>query len=130
MRPTTKLIFALVAAMGPSFTAVGIVSDAGASSAVTVQQANPTITIATNQDGGDPAFLYAPAQLSAKVGQAITIVNNDATGGHSVSAKDGTFNVDVPPKSSVTFTVPKAGSFPYDCTYHPAQHNPATIDVS
>lgn len=130
MRPTTKLILALVAATGLSFTAVGVVSrHEAAASTVTVQQANPTITI-TSQPDGEFAYVYDPAELSAKVGQTITIVNNDQAGGHSVTAKDGTFSVDVPPKSSVTLTVPKAGSFAYDCTYHPAQHNPATINVS
>lgn len=131
MRATTKLIVALVAAVGLAFSAVGVISEheAGATPAVNVQQANPTITI-TNQAGGDPEYLYDPAELNAKVGQTITIINNDETGVHSVTAKDRSFNVDVPPKSSATLTVPKAGSFPYYCTYHPAQHNPATINVS
>lgn len=131
MRPTKKLIFTLLATMGPSFTAFGFVSqlEAGASTAINVQEANPTITI-TSQPGNDFPFAYDPAQISGKVGQPITIVNNDQNSGHSVTAKDGTFSVDVPPKSTVTLTVSKAGSFAYDCTYHPAQHNPATINVS
>jgi len=67
--------------------------------------------------------------IAAKVGQPITVTNNDGFN-HTVTAKDGTFNVDVPGNGSVTLTVPTAGSFPYSCTYHPGQHNPASINVS
>jgi len=96
---------------------------------VHAQAANPTITI-DNKGGGDPPYTFTPAQLDAKVGQAITITNNDSNGVHSVTAKDQSFSVDVPPQSSVTLTVKKAGSYPYYCQYHTDAHNPATINVS
>ena len=32
--------------------------------------------------------------------------------------------------SNATLTVAKAGSFPYYCTYHANEHNPATIKAS
>jgi len=63
------------------------------------------------------------------VGDTVTFTNNDGFV-HSVTADDGSFNVDVPGKGSVTVTLPTAGSFPYNCVYHPGQHNPATITVS
>ena len=129
MRATMKLIIALVAVMGLWFTAIGAIdqAEAHATGAVTVEQANPTITITT---GGSSPYTYNPAQLNAKAGQAITITNDDPNGVHSVTAKDRSFSVDVPPKGSVTLTVPKAGSYPYYCTYHPDEHNPATINAS
>jgi plastocyanin len=129
MRPTTKLTIALIAFMGLFLTALGAISPnkAHATGAVNVQQANPTITIKTTSS---PPYTYDPAQVSAKVGQAITITNNDPNGVHSVTATDNSFSVDVPPKSSATLTVKKAGSFPYHCAYHADEHNPASINVS
>ena len=49
---------------------------------------------------------------------------------HSVTAKDRSFSVDVPPQSSVTLTVAKAGTYPYFCQYHSETHNAASITVS
>ncbi len=95
--------------------------------AVNAQQANPTITI--NPTGGNP-YTFEPAQLDAKVGQPITVTNNDPNGVHSVTAKDRSFNVDVPPQSSATLTVSKAGKYDYICTYHTDAHNPASLNVS
>jgi plastocyanin len=124
MSATTKLAIAVtaIAIAGLSFTAVGIVSQDEARA----QEANPTITI-TNEGA---TYTYSPDKLQAKAGQPITVTNNDPNGVHTVTAKDRTFNVDVPPKSSVTFTVSKAGHYDYVCTYHQDAHNPASIDVS
>lgn len=128
MRAATKLI--IVAVMGLCLTGIGAVSQNGtaATAAVNAQQAEPKITITTQ--AAEPEYIYDPAELNAKVGQPITITNNDSKGIHSVTAKDGTFDVDVPPNGSVTLTVPKAGSFPYSCNYHPGLHNPASISIS
>lgn len=126
MRAATKLT--IVAVMGLCLTAVGAMYQNGtaATAAVEVQQANPKITIAPQAD----QYSYDPAQLNAKVGETITVTNNDPRGVHSVTAEDRTFNVEVPPNSSMTLTVQKAGSYAYYCTYHPDQHNPASINVS
>ena len=123
MRAQRKAIIALVVALGPSLAPVGIGSqrEALAGSALRVQQAGGTITITD--------LTYDPAELAVKVGETITIINNDDTI-HSVTARDGTFDVDVPPKGRATLTVPKAGSFPYSCAYHSGLHNPATISAS
>ena len=127
MSYTTKLAVAAAAAL--SLTAAVISHDqAHAAPALNVQEANPTITI-TNQ-GGSPAYLYSPAELDAKAGQDITVTNNDPNGVHTVTAKDNSFSVDVPPKSSVTLKVSKPGNYPYYCTYHPTDHNAASIIVS
>jgi plastocyanin len=128
MRAATKLT--IVAVMGLCFTAIGAVyqNETAATAAVKAQQADPKITITVQ--AADRQYTYDPAQLNAKVGQSITITNNDPNGVHSVTAEDGTFNVEVPPNSSMTLTVQKPGSFPYYCTYHSGQHNPASINVS
>ena len=111
MRTPTKLTFAL-AALGLSFTATPTVE---------AQQTGPTITITD--------FIYSPDELNVKVGEPVTITNSDGFA-HTVTAKDGTFDLDVPANGNVTLTVNKAGSMPYSCTYHPGQHNPAKIKVA
>ena len=117
MRTLTKLTIGLVAVLGMAFTAVGVVSDAQAGA----QAAGKTISIKD--------FQYNPADLAVKVGDKVTITNGD-TVPHTVTARDGSFNIEVPANGSATLTVPKAGSHPYYCTYHPDQHNPAKIDAS
>jgi plastocyanin len=128
MSPTRKLALAVAAVAGLSFTIFAVVSPgaARATPAAAVDQANPTITI-TNEGVN---YTFSPAEVDAKVGQAITITNKDQNGVHSVTAKDHSFSVDVPPQSSVTLTVPKAGTYPYYCQYHPDAHNPASLKIS
>jgi plastocyanin len=117
MRTLTKLTIALVAMLGLSFTAVTVASDHQAAA----QTAGKTIAIKD--------FQYNPADLAVKVGEKVTVTNGDSTP-HTVTAKDGSFNVDVPPNGSATLTVPKAGSHPYYCTYHTSEHNPASVTAS
>jgi plastocyanin len=117
MRNVTKVTIGLLAILGLAFTAVSVASDAPAGA----QAGGKTISIKD--------FQYSPAELQVKVGESVTITNSD-TAPHTVTAKDGTFNADVPANGSATITVSKAGSFPYDCTYHPGQHNPASIKAS
>jgi|GEM_PF-2214481 len=126
MLTRTKLLAALVAIAGLSFGAFGMVADNAADASPALKADDPTITI-TNEG---TRYTFTPAQLSAKVGQAITITNKDPNGVHSVTAKDRSFSVDVPPQTSVTLTVSKAGSYPYYCQYHPDAHNPATLNIS
>ncbi len=114
---------AVVVALGLSFahSSFAVQPGAGASTEPKAAPAGPTITIKD--------FIYDPADVTGKAGQSITIANNDGFN-HTVTAKDGTFDLDVPGNGSVTLTISKAGTFPYSCTYHPGQHNPATITVS
>ncbi len=129
LRRGTKFTIALMAVVGLCFTAIGAASqrEAHATAEFKAEQASPTITIAY---GTDTPYKFDPAAVEGKVGQPITVTNNDPNGVHSVTANDQTFSVDVPPKSSVSLTVQKAGSYPYHCTYHSDEHNPATINVS
>ena len=117
MRTLTKLTIALIAVAGMAFTAVGVVSDAPAGA----QAAGKTISIKD--------FQYNPADLAVKVGEKITVTNADAAP-HTLTAKDGSFNVEVPANGQATLTVPKAGQHPYTCTYHQGQHNPASVTAS
>jgi len=127
MRIATKLTLALVAVMALGFIGTGAIAHSEAHAAAAINADNPAITITPSST---PPYTYSPAQLNVKTGQPITIKNNDENGVHSVTAKDHSFSVDVPPKGSVTLTVPKAGSFPYYCTYHADEHNQASITAS
>ena len=118
MRKLTMLIAGLVVALGLSAAAVGVTP--GGEPTAQAQEAG-AITI--------DQFQYNPAELAAKVGQPITNTNNDDIP-HTVTAEDGSFDVTVPAKGNATVTVPKAGAFPYTCTLHPGQHNPASINAS
>jgi plastocyanin len=117
MRTLTKLSIALVAVLGFAFTAVGVTSHAPAQA----QAGGKTITIKD--------FKNSPADLQAKAGETITVTNGDSAP-HTVTAKDGAFNTEVPANGSATLTVSKPGNHPYECTYHPGQHNPASITIS
>jgi plastocyanin len=100
-----------------AFTAVGVVPGTHQAGA----QTDKAITINN--------FQYSPADLAVKVGDKVTVTNNDDAP-HTVTARDGSFNAEVPAHGNATLTVPKAGSHDYYCTYHPTQHNPAKITAS
>src|SRR5688572_4665364 len=112
----------VVTAVAGLFITSGIVvlDQAGATPAFSVQQANPTITITSE----GTYFTFSPTQLDARVGQAITVTNNDPLGAHSVVEKTRQFSVDVPPNSSATLTVSKAGIYQYFCDWHADSHEP------
>jgi plastocyanin len=120
----------VITAVAGLFITSGIVAhhEAGATPEFNVQQANPTITIATE----DTYFTFSPSQLHARVGQAITVTNNDPLGAHSVVDKNRSFSVDVPPNSSATLTVSKAGIYQYFCDWHADSHEPryGSLNVS
>ena len=118
MRTLTKIMIGLLAMFGLAATAIGFTSHAPKAEA---QTAAKTVDIKD--------FQYSPADLAVKVGEPIKITNED-TVAHTVTARDGSFNVEVPANGSATVTVPKAGNHPYYCTYHPDQHNPASFNAS
>src|SRR5437763_14606951 len=113
MRVLTKLTIALAAVLGLAFTAVGVASQPQAGA----QAAAPTITIKD--------FQYNPADLAVKVGQKITVTNNDTTP-HTVTARAGSLNADVPPNGTATPPLAKPGSLPDYYPDHANEHNPPT----
>ncbi len=62
-------------------------------------------------------LVFSPAEISAAVGDVIEWQNNDVMA-HTATAK-GEFDVVIPPKKTATLTVRKAGTFDYDCRFHP-----------
>jgi|SRR5215468_2347758 len=59
-----------------------------------------------------------PAEVSAKVGDTIELSNKDVFA-HTATARNGDFDVNLPPKKSATFVLKKAGTVDYYCRYHP-----------
>src|ERR1700741_2445516 len=63
-------------------------------------------------------LVYAPAEVSAKVGDTIEWVNKDVLV-HTATARNGDFDVNLPPKKTVTSVLNRAGPVEYYCRFHP-----------
>ena len=61
---------------------------------------------------------FAPTEVSAKVGDTIEWVNKDVFA-HTATARNGDFDVNQPPKKTVTSVLNKAGTVEYYCRFHP-----------
>ena len=59
-----------------------------------------------------------PAQASARVGDTIEWSNKDVLA-HTATARNGDFDVMLPPKKTGSLVVRKAGTFEYYCRFHP-----------
>jgi plastocyanin len=63
-------------------------------------------------------LVVSPAETSAKVGDTIEWVNKDIFA-HTATARNGDFDVTMPPKKTVTMVLKKAGTIDYYCRFHP-----------
>jgi plastocyanin len=61
---------------------------------------------------------FVPAEVSARVGDTVEWVNKDVLV-HSATARNGDFDVNIPPKKTVSSVLNKAGTVEYYCRYHP-----------
>jgi plastocyanin len=71
-------------------------------------------------------LVIAPAELSAKVGDTVELINKDIFA-HTATARNGDFDVTMPPKKTVTFVLKKAGTVEYYCRFHPNMKATLTI---
>ena len=69
----------------------------------------------------------SPAAISAKVGDTIEWSNKDFVL-HSATARNGDFDVNLPPNKTGSVVLKKAGTVDYYCRYHPNMK--ATINVA
>ena len=60
----------------------------------------------------------SPAEATAKVGDTIEWGNKDIFA-HTATARNGDFDVTMPPKKTVTSVLKKAGAIEYYCRFHP-----------
>ena len=80
--------------------------------AMSVRAHAATITITMEN------LVISPAEATARVGDTIELVNKDVLA-HTATAKNGDFDVMMPPKKTVTYVLTKAGSVDYYCRFHP-----------
>jgi plastocyanin len=80
--------------------------------AMTVPAHAATITITMEK------LVISPAEVSAKVGDTVEWVNKDILA-HTATAKNGDFDVMLPPNKTGTFVLKKAGTVDYYCRFHP-----------
>ena len=69
----------------------------------------------------------SPAETSAKVGDTIEWINKDIFV-HTATARNGDWDVTMPPKQTVTLVLKKAGTVDYYCRFHPNMK--ATLSVA
>jgi len=69
-----------------------------------------TVTIRNMRFGAVPANL--------RVGDRIVWVNRDIFR-HTATARNRSFNIDLPPSASATMVVRQSGTIAFYCTYHP-----------
>ena len=63
-------------------------------------------------------LVISPPEATAKVGDTLELVNKDVFV-HTATAKNGDFDVTMPPKQTVTYVLQKAGTVDYYCRFHP-----------
>jgi plastocyanin len=63
-------------------------------------------------------LVISPAEASAKVGDTIEWINKDVFA-HTATARNGDFDVTIPPNKTVTSVLKKAGTVEYYCRLHP-----------
>jgi plastocyanin len=63
-------------------------------------------------------LVISPAQASAKVGDTVEWINKDVLV-HTATARNGDWDVNLPPKKSGSLVLKKAGTVEYYCRLHP-----------
>ena len=71
-------------------------------------------------------LVISPAEVSAKVGDTVELINKDIFA-HTATARNGDFDVTMPPKKTVTMVLKKAGTVEYYCRFHPNMKATLTI---
>ena len=91
------------------------------SSAVMPDEAGKEYTVTMSQ------MRYGTIPGNLKVGDAITWVNKDSVL-HTVTARDRSFDIRIPPKHKARMILKKSGTFAFYCTIHPAMRG--TLEVA
>src|SRR2546430_11055923 len=63
-------------------------------------------------------LVISPAETSVKAGDTIEWINKDVFA-HTATARNGDFDLMMPPNKTVTLVVKKAGTVEYYCRFHP-----------
>ena len=71
-------------------------------------------------------LVISPAEASAKVGDTIEWINKDIFA-HTATARNGDWDVTIPPKKTVSSVLKTAGTVEYYCRFHPNMKATLTI---
>ena len=71
-------------------------------------------------------LVYAPAEVSAEVGDTIEWVNKDVLA-HTATARTGDWDVKIGPNKTVRMVLRKPGDVDYYCKFHPNMKAHITI---
>src|SRR4051812_6748849 len=71
-------------------------------------------------------LVISPAEATAKVGDTIEWINRDIFA-HTATARNGDWDVTMPPKKTVTSVLKKAGTIEYYCRFHPNMKATLTV---
>jgi plastocyanin len=71
-------------------------------------------------------LVFAPTEVSAKVGDTIEWVNKDIFA-HTATARNGDWDVTIAPKKTATLVLKKAGTIDYYCRFHPNMKATMTV---
>jgi plastocyanin len=86
---------------------------------------------ATTPAGGEASIKIAdlafPAETHAKAGATIKITNDDSVT-HTVTADNGSFNIEVPAGKTVDLAAPPAGTYPFHCNIHSFMHGTLVVE--
>jgi plastocyanin len=71
-------------------------------------------------------LVISPAEVTAKVGDTIEWINKDVFA-HTATARNGEWDVMLPPKKTGKLVLKKAGTIDYYCRFHPNMKAKLTI---
>ena len=63
-------------------------------------------------------LVISPAEVSARIGDTIEWINKDVFA-HTATARNGDWDVTLPPKTTLDSVLKKAGTIDYYCRFHP-----------
>jgi len=69
---------------------------------------------------------FGPAPARVRAGDVVVWVNKDLFR-HTATARDKSFDVDLPPGKSVRMVVKKVGPVSYSCRFHPGMTGKMTV---
>jgi len=72
-------------------------------------------------------LVISPADASAKVGDTIEWINKDILA-HTATARNGDWDVNLPPKKNGSVVLKKAGAVEYYCRFHPNMKATLTVE--
>jgi plastocyanin len=70
--------------------------------------------------------LVITPEAAAKVGDTVEWINKDIFA-HTATARNGDWDVTMPPKKTVTLVLKKAGTVDYYCRFHPNMKGTLTV---